>query len=165
MTRRSRWLEREEKLALFCSLIATSVIAVYLQQLKENRDSEGSFGTLVEYREFSFPSMRWKVLPDADRMRSKEKAQHVERYSNCPVSVDSVRLVQTEWALPSNAPYARNAFLWDSTTSLLLLKSRCSETFGVVDIPTTPYVPSLPPRKFLSRESSSACLTTSFENS
>ena len=84
MTCRPRWLEREEKLALFYSLIVTGALAVYLQQLKENGEEEGSFRTLVEYEEFSVPSTRRRVSPEADRLRSKGKAQRVERVFELP---------------------------------------------------------------------------------
>ena len=84
MTCRPRWLEREEKLALFYSLIVTGALAVYLQQLKENGEEEGSFRTLVEYEEFSVPSTRRRVSPEADWLRSKGKAQRVERVFELP---------------------------------------------------------------------------------
>ena len=117
MTHRPRWLEREQKLALFCSLIVTGALAVYLQQLKENGEEEGSFGVLVEYREFSVPSTPRRVSPEANRLRRKGKAQRVERYSAFPVSVDSARFAQTDKALPPDAPSARNPFLRDSTVA------------------------------------------------
>jgi hypothetical protein len=117
MTRRPRWLEREQKLSLFCSLIVTGALAVYLQQLKEDGAAEGNLGTLVEYQEFSIPSTRRRVYTEADRLRSKGKAQRVKEYSAFPVSVDSARFAQTEEALPPDAPSARNPFLRDSTVA------------------------------------------------
>ncbi|TSA20164.1 hypothetical protein D4R75_07885 [bacterium] len=117
MTRRPRWLEREQKLALFYSLIVTGALAVYLQQLKEDGDAEGSFGTLVEYQEFSVPSTLRRRYPATDRLRGKEKAQRVEGYSTFRVSVDSARFAQTDKALPPDAPSARNPFLRDSTVA------------------------------------------------
>jgi len=117
MTRRPRWLEREEKLALLCSLIVTGALAVYLQRLKENGEEEGSFRTLVEYREFSVPSTLRRRAPATDRLRSKEKAQRVERYSAFPVSVDSARFAQADKALQSDTPSASNLLLRDSTVA------------------------------------------------
>jgi len=117
MTRRPRWLEREEKLALLCSLIVTGALAVYLQQLKESGDGEGSFGTLVEYQAFSVPSTRRRVYTEPNRLRSKRKGQRVEGYSTIRVSVDSARFAQTDKALLPDAPSVRNSFLRDSTVA------------------------------------------------
>ena len=133
MTRRPRWLEREEKLALICSLIVISALAVYLQHLKENGEEEGSFRTLVEYEEFSVPSTRRRVYPEADRLRSKGEAQRVEGYSTFPVSVDSARFAQTDKALPSDTPSVRNSFLPDSMIVLQSSVFREYESDTVLD--------------------------------
>jgi hypothetical protein len=115
MIRRSRWLGREERLALFCSLLVTSALAFFLQQLKEDRGVEGTTGNLVEYREFSVPPGRRRTPSGMVRMRSPDRAQRPQGSLGLAVSVDSTQLTQKDRALPSSVPSGRNGFPVDST--------------------------------------------------
>ena len=115
MARRPRWLEREEKFALLCSLIVIGALAVFLQQLKESQDQEVGRSILVEYEEFSGPAMRRRLLSDADRPRGRKKAQKTERLLTIAIGADTASVEQTEKAPPSPVHSGGDAKPQDST--------------------------------------------------
>lgn len=112
MTHRSRLLQREEKLALLCSLIMTGALAIVLQQLKESRDAENRVGTLSEYEEFFTPATRQRPPHERARPSSGTSSRTVERTPVFPVRSDSLEVVQ------SDSSSERIASPWDSTTTL-----------------------------------------------
>ncbi len=117
MTSRSQYLKREELLALFCSLIVTTLLAILLQQLKGIDDEVGGPGTLTEYEEFPFPPIRQKMSPSAAQMRSRKKPRRTREYSVAPVRPDSSGLAQTRNALPPSEISAGRDLPWDSTVA------------------------------------------------
>jgi hypothetical protein len=115
MTSRLQYLKREEMLALFCSLIVTSLLAILLQQLKGNNDEVGGPGTLTEYEEFHFPPIRRQLSPGAVQLPSREKRPGERNYLVAPATTDSSGPAQAEKGLPSSVLSERNSLLRDST--------------------------------------------------
>lgn len=103
MTLRSQWLDNEEKLALFCSLIVTGILAALLQQLKEGNDEVGNRGALIEYQELSVPLTRQRVLLEDGPMRSKKLPQRVSVDVNLTPSADTAGLAQAGGGSPADS--------------------------------------------------------------
>jgi hypothetical protein len=133
ITRPSQYLKREEMLALFCSLIVTSLLAVLLQQLKSNDDEMGRPSTLTEYEEFPFPPIRQKSLPGTIQMRSGKKPRGRTEYSVAPASSDSTVTAQTrEAVLPDELPAGRG-LPWDSVVTPQSFVFRDHKSDAVLD--------------------------------
>lgn len=109
MTGRSQYLKSEEKLAILCSLVTTSLLVIALQQLKENEDWNSGPVVLDEYEELPVPAAQPHMKPSANRMQRRERLPGVRASLATPVSVDSSGLSQTEENLTSSVPSATNS--------------------------------------------------------
>ena len=120
-------------LALFCSLIVTSLLAVLLQQLAGDDEEAGGPSTLTEYEEFPLPQIQQKSSPGAVQMQGGKKLRAARESSVAPVGPDSSGLAQTGKTLPTGELPAGRGLPLDSAVAQQSYVFRDHKSDAVLD--------------------------------